>query len=72
MAALGDLVRNHPRRRSARQADLYAQLGLRMTYRPQIRLVEAMVTPSLHMGKGLVSAGDLNRKPVNPRIGEII
>ena len=43
----------------ADKAELYAQLGLRMTYRPQKRLVEAPVTPSLHMCKGFVSEGGL-------------
>ena len=64
---------NHPGRRSARQADRYAQLGVRMTYRPQIRLVEAMVTPSLHMRTGFVSEGDLIPETGEiPRIGEIM
>jgi hypothetical protein len=31
------------------KAELYTQLGLTLTYRPQKRLVEATVTPSLHM-----------------------
>jgi hypothetical protein len=44
----------------ADKAELYSQLGLSMTYRSQERLVEATVTPSLHMCKGFVSEGDLN------------
>jgi hypothetical protein len=36
----------------ADKAELYSQLGLSMTYRSQERLVEATVTPSLHMRKG--------------------
>jgi hypothetical protein len=66
VAALGDLVRVIHDADPADKADLYAQLGLTLTYRPQKRLVEASVTPSLHMCKGFVSEGDLN-----PHGGEI-
>ena len=55
VAALGDLVQIIRDADPADKADLYAQLGLTMTYRPQKRLVEATVTPSLHMCKGFVS-----------------
>jgi hypothetical protein len=56
VAALGDLVRVIRDADPADQAELYSQLGLRMTYRPQKRLVEAAtVTPSLYMCKGFVS-----------------
>jgi site-specific DNA recombinase len=58
VAALGDLVQVIRDADPADKADLYAQLGLTLTYRPQKRLVEASVTPSLHMCKGFVSEGD--------------
>ena len=47
VAALGDLVQVIRDADPADKADLYAQLGLILTYRPQKRLVEASVTPSL-------------------------
>jgi hypothetical protein len=37
----------------ADKAELYTNLGLRMTYRPQKRLVEATVTPNPTWAKGL-------------------
>ena len=63
MAALGDLVRIIRDADPADKADLYAQLGLTMTYRPRKRLVVAMVTPSLHMCKGFVSEDRHNPLP---------
>ena len=51
----GDLVQVIRDADPADKAELYTQLGLSMTYRPQERLVEAAVTPSLHMCKGFVS-----------------
>jgi hypothetical protein len=57
--ALGDLVHVIRDADPADKADLYAQLGLTLTYRPQKRLVEAMVTPGHHMCKGFVSEGAL-------------
>jgi hypothetical protein len=59
VAALGDLVQVIRDADPADKADLYAQLGLTLTYRPQKRLVEASVTPSLHVCKGFVSEGGL-------------
>ncbi len=59
VTALGDLVQVIRDADPADKADLYAQLGLTLTYRPQKRLVEATVTPSLHMCKGFVSEGGL-------------
>jgi site-specific DNA recombinase len=44
---------------SGDKADLYRELGLRLTYRPQKRLVEARVEPGLHMCKRSVSEGGL-------------
>jgi hypothetical protein len=60
VAALGDLVQVIRDADPADKADLYAQLGLTLTYRPQKRLVEASVTPSLHVCKSLCPRGDLN------------
>ncbi|WP_345023791.1 hypothetical protein, partial [Actinomadura keratinilytica] len=37
------------------KADLYRELGLRMTFHHDKKLVEARVTPDLHMYKGFVS-----------------
>jgi hypothetical protein len=57
VTTLGDLV---PVIRDADPADngeLYTQPGPSMTYRPQERLVEATVTPSLHMAKGSCPRG---------------
>jgi len=59
VTALGDLVQVIRDADLADKAELYAQLGLTLTYRPQKRLVEASVTPSLHMCKGVVSEGGL-------------
>ena len=60
MAALSDLVRIIRDADPADKAELYAQLGLTMTYRPQKRLVEATVTPSPTCAKDLfVSEGGL-------------
>jgi site-specific DNA recombinase len=41
------------------KADLYRQLGLQMTYRPQKQLVEARLIPDPHMCKWFVSEGGL-------------
>jgi site-specific DNA recombinase len=62
VAALGDLVQIIREADPADKADLYTQLGLTMTYRPQKRLVEATVTPSPHMCKGFVSEGRAHQK----------
>ena len=60
--ALGDLVQVIRDADRTDKAELYTQLGLTLTYRPQKRLVEATVTPSLHMCKGFVSEGRLHQK----------
>jgi hypothetical protein len=60
VTTLGDLVQVIRDADPADKAELYTQLGLSMTYRPQERLVEAAVTPSLHMCKGFVSEGGLD------------
>jgi hypothetical protein len=59
VTTLGDLVQVIPDADPADKGELYTQLGLSMTYRPQERLVEATVTPSLHICKGFVSEGGL-------------
>jgi hypothetical protein len=59
VTALGDLVQVIHDANPADKADLYAQLGLTLACRPQKRLVEASVIPSLHMCKGFVSEGGL-------------
>jgi hypothetical protein len=55
VTTLGDLAQVIHDADPADKAELYTQFGLSMTYRPQERLVEATVTPSLHMCKGFVS-----------------
>ncbi|WP_205719238.1 recombinase family protein [Actinomadura geliboluensis] len=42
------------------KADLYAKLGLKMTYYPQKQLVEARVVPTSTCANGLCPRGDLN------------
>jgi site-specific DNA recombinase len=64
IAALGDLVQVIRDADPADKAELYARLGLTMTYRPQKRLVEATVMPSLHMCKGFVSEGRMHQKAI--------
>lgn len=50
------VVRAHP----DDKADLYAKLGLTMTYYPQKQLVEAKVVPASTCANGLCPRGDLN------------
>lgn len=45
------------------KAELYKELGLKMTYYPQKQYVEAQVIPDPHMCKWFVSEGDLNHSP---------
>ncbi|GAA2302159.1 hypothetical protein GCM10010149_59370 [Nonomuraea roseoviolacea subsp. roseoviolacea] len=59
ITALGDLVRVIQEADPLDKAELYAQIGLRLTYRPQKRLVEAQVAPDLHVCKRFVSEGGL-------------
>jgi hypothetical protein len=61
LAELGDLARVVVQAEAADKANLYRELGLRLTYRPQKQLVEATVTPGLDMCKRLVSEGDTNQ-----------
>lgn len=56
---LGDLARVVVQADPADKSDLYRDLGLRLTYRPQKQLVEATVTPGLDMCNRLVSEGGL-------------
>jgi hypothetical protein len=55
VAALGDLVRVIQEADPADKAQMYAQLGLTLTYQPGRRLVEATIQPGLNMRKGFVS-----------------
>jgi hypothetical protein len=57
--AVGGLVEVIINAESGDKADLYRELGLRLTYRSQKRLVEARVEPGLHMCKRFVSEGGL-------------
>ena len=57
VAALGDLARVVRDAESADKAEIYAHLGLTLTYQPGRRLVEATVKPGLNMRKGFVSEG---------------
>jgi DNA invertase Pin-like site-specific DNA recombinase len=59
VAELGDLVGVIRDADPADKAEMYAQLGLALTYQPGRRLVEATIKPSLSMRKGLVSEGGL-------------
>jgi hypothetical protein len=53
--SLGGLVEVIVHAESGDKADLYRELGLRLTYRPQKQLVKARLIPSLHMCKRYVS-----------------
>jgi hypothetical protein len=55
--AIGGLVEVIAGAESGEKADLYRELGLRLTYRPQKQLVEARLIPGLHMCKRYVSEG---------------
>jgi hypothetical protein len=57
--AIGGLVEVIVTAESGDKAGLYRELGLRLTYRPQKRLVEARLEPGLHMCKRSVSEGGL-------------
>jgi site-specific DNA recombinase len=57
--AIGGLVEVIANAESGDKADLYRELGLKLIYRPQKRLVEARVEPGLHMCKRSVSEGGL-------------
>jgi len=72
LTVLGDLVQVIRDADPADKADLYTQLGLSMTYRPQERLVEVTVTPSLRMCKGFVSERDMTLTYMPAIIGELV
>ncbi|WP_433518854.1 hypothetical protein ACQP2T_27110 [Nonomuraea sp. CA-143628] len=55
MTALGDLVKVIKEADPLDKADPYAQIGLRLTYRPQKKLVEAQVVSGPHVCKRYVS-----------------
>jgi site-specific DNA recombinase len=59
VAALGDLARVVQDADAADKAEIYTQLGLKLTYQPGRRLVEATIQPGLNMRKGFVSEGGL-------------
>jgi site-specific DNA recombinase len=59
VTALGELARVVQEADPADRADLYAKLGLTMTYQPGERLVQATIKPGLNMRKGFVSEGGL-------------
>ncbi len=60
VTALGDLVvMLHDADPRNDKAEVYARIGLRLTYFPQKHLVEAQVQPGLHMCDWLVSEGGL-------------
>ena len=59
VAALGDLVQVVRNADPADKADIYTQLGMALTYRPESRLVEATVRPPAHMCKEFVSEAGL-------------
>jgi site-specific DNA recombinase len=61
VAAFGDLVRVVREAEAADKADVYAQLGMTLTYRPESRLVEATVRPPANMRKGFVSEARLHQ-----------
>jgi site-specific DNA recombinase len=65
--ALGGLVQVLFEAESNDKAEIYAQLGLRLTYRPQEQLVEAQLQPNLHMCERYVSEGGL--EPPCPSLG---
>lgn len=67
VTALGDLVKVLQEADPVDKADIYPQIGLRLTYRPQKQLVEAQVIPGLHMCKSFVSEGGL--EPPCPSLG---
>jgi site-specific DNA recombinase len=64
VADQGDLARVVHDAQPADKADTYAQLGLTLTYRPERRLVEAIIKPRLNMRKGFVSEAGL--EPAHP------
>ncbi|MFD0884120.1 recombinase family protein, partial [Streptosporangium algeriense] len=69
MNALGDLVQVMQEADPVDKAEIYAQIGLRLTYRPQKRLVEAQIVPSPHVCKRFVSEGGL--EPFSHLLGSL-
>ena len=62
VTSFGDLAQVIGDADPADKAEIYTQLGLTLKYRPQKRLVEATVRPSLHMRKGFVSEDRVHQK----------
>jgi DNA invertase Pin-like site-specific DNA recombinase len=61
VAALGDLARVVAEADPADKSEIYAQLGLMLTYQPGKRLVEATIKPGQNMRKGVVSEAGLHQ-----------
>ncbi len=59
VTAIGDLMTVLKQADKADKADIYSEIGLRLTYRPQQQIVEAQVNPGTHMCKRFVSEGGL-------------
>jgi site-specific DNA recombinase len=59
VTALGELARVVREADPADRTDIYAKLGLTLTYQPEERLVQATIKPGLNMRKGFVSEGGL-------------
>jgi len=59
VTALGDLAHVVSTAEPADKSEIYAQLGLALTYQPGERLVEATIRPGQTMRKGFVSEGGL-------------
>ena len=60
VTALGDLARIVQDADPQDKADIYTKLRLTLTYQPEEKEVQAIVTFGLNMPKGVVSEGDLN------------
>lgn len=65
VTAIGDLVRMIQETDPADKAEIYARLGLTLTYQPERRLVEATVKPGPDMRKGFVSEAHQHQKPMS-------
>jgi hypothetical protein len=56
---------------AADKAEIYAGLGLHLTYHPGPRTVTARAESRSGMYERVVSEGDLNRSPISPRRAQI-
>lgn len=66
VAALGELAQVVQGADPADKADIYAKLRLTLTYQPQEKEVQAIVTLGLNMPKGVVSEGGLEPPQPSP------